>query len=532
MDGDPALAQTIIMTEATASISASSRSLTLGRIVRNVADLGSSQVLTLISSSMVALVLPRFLGADHLGKFALASAFTTYFLLATNLGVTTHLTKELARDPDRAAAYTMNSVYLRLPLAVFAALAGVALINVIGADGLTKKTIYIMSFGMVLTTLYDIFLASLQGLQVMRPIAISQVIVKVSFGVTASALLIAGYGLLEVALVSTASVGLGLVIPAAAFFTRVRARGANAAHIRPDPTIWKTLILGGLPFLVWQASLVVYGKIDMLMLGAFTTDQVLGWYAAAYRLTSLHTFIPAIVMTATLPALVAARRSDPGSFNQITRRALQVVIIGSLPIAGGTLLLADKFIEFFAYPDEFSHSVPLVIILALHSPFVAADMIIGTALIALDKQRQWAFTGLAAAVLNPAMNMILIPLTDSWYQNGAIGAAAATTATELFMMTIGLWLLPRGTLGLQTLTMVTRAGAALVAMAIVVTLLRDAVIFVPVLAGAVVYCTCLFAFRAMRIEDVNSVLSHLGVRARFSPAGFTEGLWRRVARKR
>jgi hypothetical protein len=80
--------------------------------------------------------------------------------------------------------------------------------------------------------------------------------------------------------------------------------------------------------------------------------------------------------------------------------------------------------------------------------------------------------------------------------------------------------------------MVTRAGAALVAMAIVVTLLRDAVIFVPVLAGAVVYCTCLFAFRAMRIEDVNSVLSHLGVRARFSPAGFTEGLWRRVARKR
>jgi O-antigen/teichoic acid export membrane protein len=300
--------------------------------------------------------------------------------------------------------------------------------------------------------------------------------------------------------------------------------------VGPDVRIWKTLILGGLPFLLWQASLVVYGKIDMLMLGAFTTDEVIGWYAAAYRLTSLHTFIPAIIMTATLPALVSAARSDKKSFNQITRRALQVVVVGTLPIAGGTLLLADKFIEFFAYPDEFRHSVPLVIILALHSPFVAADMIIGTALIAVDKQRQWAFTGVAAALLNPAMNMVLIPLTDSLYGNGAIGAAAATTATELFMMAMGLWLLPRGTLGRQTLLMTGRALAALLAMAAAVTLLRDAPIIVPVAAGAVVYCVSIFVFRAIQLDDFNSVLTHLGTRRRIAigrpgpkPAGVEVG---------
>ena len=498
------------MSEATsAETEGVTRSRGLGRIVRNAVDLGSSQVLTLAVSAVVALLLPRFLGAEHLGKFAFASAYTTYFLLATNLGVTTHLTKELARDPGIAAAYTVNSLFLRLPLAVFAALMGALLINLIGADTLTKQTIYILSVGMVLTTLYDILVASLQGLQKMRPIAISQVLLKVSFGVSVTVLLLTGHGLLEVAIASVASVIAGLIIPAIVLIRRLRFPEYRKVGIGIDPRVWKTLVLGGLPFLVWQASLVIYGKVDILMLGAFTTDEVIGWYAAAYRLTSLHVFIPAVVMTATLPALVAAARDDRHSFNTITRRALQVAIVGTLPIAVGTLLLADKFIDVFNYPDEFSNSVPLVIILALHSPLVAADMIIGTALIASDKQRRWALTGVAAAVLNPSMNAVLIPLTASMYDNGAIGAAVATLATELFMMVMGLRLLPPGTLGVQSARMAARAVASVAVMAAVVTLLRDAPIVVPVAAGAIVYGLSIFAFRAIQVDDVSRVFKHL-----------------------
>jgi O-antigen/teichoic acid export membrane protein len=497
----------------------------VGHIVHNAFALGSSQALTLVASAVVALVLPRYLGAEHLGKFAFASAYTTYFLLATNLGVTTHLTKELARDPGRAASYTANSIFLRLPIAVFAALMGVLLINVIGADTLTKQTIYIMSAGMVLTTLYDIVVASLQGLQKMRPIAVSQVLLKVSFGVSVTVLLVTGHGLIAVAVASTASVLAGLFIPAIVLFGHLRHPEHRKLGIGIDTRVWKTLVLGGLPFLVWQASLVIYGKVDMLMLGIFTQDEVIGWYAAAYRLTSLHTFIPTIVMTATLPALVAAAKDDRASFNMITRRAFQVVIVGTLPIAVGTLLLADKFIDFFDYPSEFSHSVPLVIILALHSPFVAADMIIGTAVIAGDRQKQWAMTGVAAAALNPALNLLLIPLTDSWYGNGATGAAVATLATELFMMVMGLRLLGGGIIGAQSARMVARALVSVAAMAAVVTLLRDAPIYVPVAAGAVTYSLAIFAFRAIQMDDIKRTLRHLTSRGRIaateSPADTT-----------
>lgn len=479
------------------------------------------------ASALVALVLPRFLGDANLGKFAFASAYTTYFLLATNLGITTHLTKEIARNEDLAGSYTANTIYFRLPMAILAVVLGVALINIIGADPLTKKTIYIMFFGMVLTTVYDIILASLQGLQQMRPIAISNVIVKVSFGASAAVLLISGYGLLEVAAASAISVAAGLAVPLIVLIKRSRS-GAGVkllSQISMNAGVWKMLLIGGLPFFVWQASLVIYGKVDMLMLGIFTEDAVIGWYAAAYRLTSLHTFIPAIVMTATLPALVSAANSDDDSFRRITRRAFQIVVVGTLPIAAGTLLLADRFIDVFEYPSEFSHSVPLVIILALHSPLVAADMIIGTALVARDRQKQWAMTGVAAAVLNPSMNAVLIPLTQSMYGNGAIGAAIATLVTEFFMMGMGLWLLPRGILGWNSFRLTGRALAAAGAMAVVVTILRDQFIVIPVAAGALAYVSSAVAFRAVHIDDLRRAWSYIAARRRGKAGRAASAAW-------
>src|SRR5207302_7501842 len=113
----------------------------------------------------------------------------------------------------------------------------------------------------------------------------------------------------------------------------------------------------------------------------------------------------------------------------------------SIPVAMGILVLPDRIINFLGYPAEFLASIPLMMILALHVPLTGADMILGTALNALDKQRQWSMTAVAAAVLNPTINVAMIPFTQTMFGNGAIGAAIVTVATELFMMSVGLYLL-------------------------------------------------------------------------------------------
>ena len=479
----------------------SSSAATFGLILQNILTLGSSQIFTLASSAVLVLVLPRFLGDVNLGKFAFALAYTGFFGLATNLGIGTYLTKEVARNPSRMAAYAQNAIIVRLPMAALAAVLGITLINLLGYDELTRRTVYVLFLNMTLMTIYDIVLASFQGLQEMRPLAVSQVVLKVVNSALITTLLITGHGPVEIALASGLSVGIGLAVALFAYPGRVK------LHVSIEPSLWRSLILGGFPFFVWQASNLIYARVDILMLSALTHDAVIGWYSTAYRSVSIIAFIPVIIMTVVFPALSAAATKDLRQFNTIARRALQAVLIGTVPIAVGIILLSDNLMGLL-YPPEFSGSVPIMVILALNVPIIGADMIIGTALIARDKQRQWAFVAVGAAFLNPAMNAFLIPVTQSAYGNGAIGAATATLLTEMYLMAMGLRLLPGGVFDSTTLSTTLRVVAAALLMAGPVWVTRDMPIVVPVAVGVLVYGGSCLLLRAVFIRDFRQAWSY------------------------
>jgi O-antigen/teichoic acid export membrane protein len=279
------------------------------------------------------------------------------------------------------------------------------------------------------------------------------------------------------------------------------ALGRTATATRDvSPSSLRRVMTGGIPFFVWQAALVVYGQIDFVLLSLMTTDAVVGWYAAAYRIIMIPAFVPTTVVTAVFPALSAAAHDLP-LFRGLAHRSIRLLALTTVPMAFGILVLPDRLIELLSYPESFSHSVWPIILLALHMPLAGIDTVLGTMLATLDKQRAWALTGVAAAFLNPAMNMIAIPVTQSLFGNGAIGAAAITTTTELFMLAVALRLMPHGVLGRETVTYVGKCFAAALVMAAVVWPLRGTALFIPVLVGIVVYAAAAVALRLVSAEE-------------------------------
>ncbi|MGH2491104.1 MAG: polysaccharide biosynthesis C-terminal domain-containing protein, partial [Candidatus Limnocylindria bacterium] len=235
---------------------------------------------------------------------------------------------------------------------------------------------------------------------------------------------------------------------------------------------------------------------------------VVGWYAAAYRIVTIPAFVPAIVMTVVFPAL-SASSSDAAAFGRLGRRALHGVVVVSVPMALGIMVVADGLIRALGYPASFANSVLPMQILALHIPLAAIDTLIGTVLNASDRQRQWAMTGVAAAVLNPALNMIAIPLTQSALGNGAIGAAVITLATETFMLVAGLRLLPRGIIDTTTTARLARGVAAALVMAAMVWPLRDLPLFVPIGAGVLAYAASCLVLGAVSLGELVDAWHHI-----------------------
>jgi hypothetical protein len=107
--------------------------------------------------------------------------------------------------------------------------------------------------------------------------------------------------------------------------------------------------------------------------------------------------------------------------------------------------------------------------------------------------------------LNPLLNLVAIPYAQATWGNGAIGAAAVTTLTEVFMLIGGLRLLPAGVFSSATVKDVGRCLAAGTVMAAAVVLSRNLPIAVPIALGALVYVLCAFGFGALSVADLKHV---------------------------
>jgi O-antigen/teichoic acid export membrane protein len=404
----------------------------------------------------------------------------------------------------------INALVMRLPLTLIAAGVAVAIVTTTRHDPVTRAVVYLLSVGILVDAARGVVQGTLQGLQRMTTLAAFPAITTSVYAVLAAVALFGGVGVVAVAGAYVVGQAAGLALSAVAL------RRALPAAPRPSLRVGRFLLFGGLPFFVWQAALIVYGQVDSVLLSFLTNDAVVGWYVAAYKIVTVPIFVPTILMTIVFPALSAAS-ALPDRFNPIARKALQVSLLVTLPMALGIMLLPDRIIQLLGYPATFHHSILPIILLAPSFPLVAIDMIIGTSLNARDKQRQWALTAVSAAVLNPVVNLVVIPYTQARFGNGAIGASAVTTLTEVFMMSVGLWLLPRDVLDRPTVTRCLRCLVAGLAMAAVVLPLRGAFLAVPVAVGALVYTGASLALGTLRISDLRATVEHLLARTTGDP---------------
>jgi O-antigen/teichoic acid export membrane protein len=459
-------------------------------------------MVTWVGSAALTVMLPQYLGDANLGKLTVAMALTQLLGLITDLGATSYLTKEVARTPERAGALVVNLLLMRIPLSIVAGGICIVVVHVGNYDPLARSIVYVLTLGLAITAVTNMFTATLQGLQKMKVLAMCSIVMKVGYALLAVAFLILGGGAYWVSVAWVVVSTIALLVSATVVLRNVRLSFAL------NWSLWKPLFFAGLPFFVWQAALLIYGQVDLVLLSFLTRDEVVGWYAAAYRIVMIPVFIPTILVTVIFPALSSAA-SNPSAFNAIARRAVHVVALVSIPMALGIMLLPDKIIHLLNYPDSFSRSVLPLMLLAPHLPLAAIDVMIGTVLNTRDRQRQWALTGVAAAVLNPLLNMVAIPYAQANFGNGAAGAAAITTFTEVFMLVVGLRLLPRGVFAISTLIDVLKCAGAGLAMAGIVWVTRDAVLIVPIVLGGLVYAATSLAVGAVSLGDVKLVRGYL-----------------------
>lgn len=197
-----------------------------------------------------------------------------------------------------------------------------------------------------------------------------------------------------------------------------------------DAVLAKKILRQSWPLILSSASLLIYARLDQLLVRNLISDTAAGFYAVAVKLSEIWYFIPTLLVAAVFPALVAARQSDLSLYRRRWRRLSALFVVLSIGLAGLLSVFSSWLIGSF-FGSQYLKAVPAMLIYNWTAVGFFLAVILNNYFI-IEQQTRWNFlVNGSAAIANIVFNLLLIP------RLGIIGAAWATIASYFVLLVVG-----------------------------------------------------------------------------------------------
>lgn len=466
----------------------------LRRLVNNTMLSMFGQAVTWSSTLILTAAYGRFLGDVRFGQLYFAITFVALIGFPLEFGFNQQLIRDVAQMPDKARRYLSST--LALKAAMWPVLFGLIILLswLMGYDGRERAIIAICGGTLLCTSIASTFASLHYALQHAVYPVFGNIIEKGLDAAVGVVILAHGLGVQTMAAILLVAAFCNAVWQASWF---LRVVGISFSL---DGRHMLGLVRTALPFLAWGTVGVIYYRIDTVFLSLMTNDAVIGWYGAAYRLFDTLCFLPNVVIMAILsPVFSRLSVTSHSTLKVAVEKTLNYLMFLAIPIATGMVVAGAAIIGFLYHRAEFTHTVPALQALAPGLVFLYANSVVTTILMSTHREKKVAIMAAVALVFNVSINLVAIPR----YQH--IGAAAATSATELLLLIMGLAFVPRAFWPWHSLRVIGKSLLAAAAMAGAVLALDRTTILEILPIAALVYFGLSAALGTIPREDFKAL---------------------------
>lgn len=465
-------------------------------IAKNTLYLTTALILQKVISFTYFIILARNLGPENLGKYYFAISLTTIFAIFIDMGMVNVLTREVAKSENRAKDLLGNILIIKLPLAFLSLIAVALIINVMGYPAITKYLVYLSSICMILDSFTLTFFGVIRGFHNLKFESIASIVFQVIVIIFGLSALYIGLGLFWIMGALVAASIFNFIYSGFVLWKKWKIKIIP----RYDKDLIKFIIKLSIPFGLFAIFQRVYTYIDTIFLSIYVGDKYVGLYQVAFKIIFALQFLPMAFTAALYPAMSTYWLKNKEQLAISFERAMNYLIIISLPITFGVIFLADKIILIFK--SEFVEAIlPMQIIIA-SLLFIFINFPIGSLLNACDRQRINTINMGIVTVACILLNIILIPKFQ------AIGASITVLITNFLMFILGIYWVPKIIKYNPLLIMKTflKSLIACCVMALLLLYLKSCInIFIVVIFGGIIYFIILFLLKGFRKEDIISV---------------------------
>lgn len=365
----------------------------------------------------------RYLGPEQFGLLSYAVAFVMLFSPLALLGLDFIVVRNIVRAPSRRDEILGSAFALKLGAGVLASGLALAAVSALRpGDQHMHSLVGIITIGTLFQAFGTVefwFQSQVQARYCAYARSASCLIVSA----VKIALILSRAPLEAFAWAALAEVLLGFFFLVVAYrvnhlrITAWRATGSLAGELLRDS--W--------PLICTDIVIMIYMRIDKIMIGELRGNTELGIYSVATLLAEACYFIPMAVTSSLYPSIVKAREiSEEQFYDRMQRLYNLMALLGylvAIPVS-----LAAWWLVPFLFGDAFSSAGAMLVGLVWAGVFFNLTTARNYFLTAMNWTRLHFFTDFLGCLLNVALNLWLIP------RYGGMGAVVASFFSYWFAL--------------------------------------------------------------------------------------------------
>ena len=387
----------------------------LGKIVANINWLFLDKAIQLGISLFVGVWVIRYLGPEKYGILSYAIAFVYLFSFISKLGLDSIVMREIVKDPSKKEKIMGTTFFLKIASGIITfILCTVTVFFLKAKDQLSLEITVILALSFIFQAT-DVIDSWFQSRVESKFVVLIRNFSSILISLFKIILIVFHASLLMFAL----AILLEIVIDSIGLVFLYTKKHASVLKWKPNFLTAKELLKDSWPLMASGAAVLIYMKIDQIMIGNMLNNRLLGNYSAAVSLCEIWYYIPVIIVSSVFPAIIYSKKANEQLYLKRVQMLYDFLAWVAIIIAILVSLLSGKIVNLLFGP-QYSQSAGVLAIYIWSGIAVFLGTASSSYLIAENFTKISLCIAIIGAASNVLFNFLLIPIY------GITGSAIAT----------------------------------------------------------------------------------------------------------
>ena len=373
-----------------------------------------SKIVGMLIAFFVTALVARYLGPEKYGTLMYAVSFVGLFSFLASLGIDQILYRDIIKHPEREAQILGTSFVLKIIGGISALVITLLFSFFLTHDLLEKKLIFIISLSYIFQA-FNVINYTFQARLENKKLSYITIATNILLSLLKIGIVLSNKGILflsAVLVLEPIIYGLFFIFYYSKYFGSIRKWGF-------DKQVAKTMIVSSLPLMFSSIFVIIYSRIDQVILKNFINAEAVGLYSSAVTLSEVWYFIPTMVVSTLFPSIIYAQQNNAHTYGKrIIKLTLFLVIVSSCIAVIGTVFARQ--ILHLVFGLGFIEAYKVLQLYIWSGVGISIGTIVIQYLIAEKLSSVILYISIIGMVINVTLNLLFIP------QYGITGSALAT----------------------------------------------------------------------------------------------------------